>query len=277
MDDRDHLERIQSKMRRSQPQNISTFDSVPDEILNEIFKYVAGDLPFFDGRHEVPYLPHPLLPVVQVNRRFNALASALMVRKWRVELNDISLANEAAFVLYLLKQPHLRSQVRSLALYILSFDAPSFDDSDMPTVEVGQLVESAEKACGPLAGMRYDHGEVSWCGQIGLRSPSAISGLLLAWATELRELDLTFHEFDPAMVQDVDEGRPDPWPFVLVKLAAGVLSPRWGTGHDLPPPAMFTKLRCVTLRHGTYPYHHPYHGPQNFTVPFLFQYGDLNM
>lgn len=235
-------------MTHPQPQEISTLDSVPDEILNEIFTHIVKESPFRDECGLHVYSSHPLLPVVQVNRRFNALASPLMVRKWRLRFTDHSIASDAGFVLHLLKQPHLRSQIRSLALNVPDTDYASFDDSHIPTVEVEQLVESAEKACPSLAGIQYQDGMVSWSGQIGDRSPGAICALVGAWATELQELDLTL-PFD----YDVDPWKPDPWLIQLVKLTTEVLTPHWGEGHDLPPPAMFTKLRCVTLAAGTCP------------------------
>lgn len=235
-------------MTHPQPQEISILDSVPDEILKEIFTHIVMGSPFREEYDSPEYISHPLLPVVQVNRRFNAIASPLMVRKWRLRFTDQSIASDAGFVLHLLKQPHLRSQIRSLALNVLDFDAEWFDDSHIPTVEVQQLVESAERACPPLTGMRYQHGRVSWLSDIGSRSPGAICALVVIWATELQELDLTLDN-----TGNIDEWEPDPWLIRLVKLTAEMLSPRWGQDPDLPPPAMFMKLRCVTLRHCTYP------------------------
>jgi hypothetical protein len=158
--DCDHLERFQPKMTHPQPQEISTLDKVPDEILNEIFTYIAIDSPFRDECGVLGYGTHPLLPVVQVNKRFNAVASPLMVRKCRLALTDQTSVG-AGFVLHLLRKPHLRSQVKSLALDVLSFDPAWFDDgtpaargnrwprSFIPTAECEQLIESAEKACPP--------------------------------------------------------------------------------------------------------------------------------
>lgn len=228
---------------------------VPDEILNEILTHIVNDSTF---RNECGVLKHgtnPLLPVVLVNRRFNAVASPLMVRKWRMRSTGRG-ANGVGFARHLLEQPHRRSQVTSLALDVDSFDEAVFDDgkptvrgnrwprSFIPKPECEQLAESAEKACPKLAGMRYEDREVSWSDQIALRSPSAISTLVATWATELQELDLTLL-FDAIK----DDWEPGPWLFQLVKLATGVLSPRWNQGHDLPPPAVFTKLRSVTLAH----------------------------
>lgn len=235
-------------MTHPQPHEISTLDSVPDEILNEIFSHIVMETPFRDEWGLPAYSSHPLLPVVQVNRRFNAIASPLMVRKWRLRFTDQSIASDAGFVLHLLKRPHLRSQIRSLALDVLDFDAAWFDDSHIPTVEVEQLVESAEKACPPLAGTGYLNGRVSWLGEIGDRSPGAICALVVAWATELQELDLTLDN-----TGSIDEWEPDPWLIRLVELTTEIPSPRWDQGHDLQSPAMFTKLRCVTLRHCMYP------------------------
>lgn len=123
-----------------------------------------------------------------------------------------------AFELHLLKQPHLRAQVKSLAVDVLDSDFRRFDDGDLatlenrlprsfvPTAEIEQLVKSAEKACPGLAGLRYEHGEVSWSEQVGLRSPDAIIALVVAWAIDLQELDLTL-----TLNLNVNEWEPDPW------------------------------------------------------------------
>lgn len=261
-------------MTSPSPQRISPLDRVPDEILNEIFDHIAIDTNFRDECGNLAYgpRPSPLLATVQVNRRFNAVASPLMVRKWRLELK-YHMAGSTGFVRHLLKQANLRSQVRSLALFVdfapVEFDWNSqrgtkrnrWPPSFIPTVECEQLAESAEKACAPLAGLRYKDKQVSWPSEVGLRSPTAISALVVAWATELQELDLT-------LVGDAHDTRPDPWLFQLVKLATGALSPYWTQVHDLLPPAMFTKLRSVTLANCTYPtcLRH-YHDLQSFSVP----------
>lgn len=195
--------------------------------------------------------PSPLLPIVKVNRRFNAIASPLMVRKWHLELK-YHVASSTGFVRHLLNKPYLRSQVRSLTLFVdfapVEFDwnPPSFPKRDrwpssfLSAVECKWLAKSAKKQCRSLAGLRYKDKTVSWPSQVALRSPTAISTLVVAWARELQELDIT-------LVGDVQDTKPDPWLFQLVKLATGVLPHFYAQVNDRPPPLVFTKLRSVTL------------------------------
>ncbi|KAJ0116993.1 hypothetical protein J7T55_003408 [Diaporthe amygdali] len=238
-------------MTQAQLHATSPFERAPDEVLNEIFMHIATEYPENSdcGLLTWPYGPHPLLPVVQVNKRFNAVASPLLVLNWRLRPTD---RNGAKFVLHLLKHPYLRSQVKSLALNVLSFERALQGDDPAPpynrwpqsycsTEEVELLVQSAERIYPPLADWRGDDVGLSWTGQIAQRSPGAIAALAVAWATELSTLDLTLDFWA--------SGEPDPWLIRLVKMVVGVLSAPEGLDRDLPSPAMFTKLRCVSLGH----------------------------
>lgn len=263
-------------MTHPQPQATSPFEGVPDEVLHDILMHIATDYPVREGLFK--YGPHPLLPVAQVNRRFNAVASPLLVRKWHLTTTGQS---GAKFVLHLLKHHHLRSQVKSLALDVRMFDnepvprEPTHDVLDncwfrshISPAEVEQLVESAQEACPPLARLRYHDPGISWTDQIGQRSTGAISALVLAWATELQELDLLLK-----MGSSESPEYPDPWLIRLVKLAVGSLHSIGVQDHGLPPPALFEKLRSVTLVHCTYAsisFSVSYHGPQNLAKPNLW-------
>lgn len=245
-------------MTHTQLQAITTLETVPDEVLHEIFLHVATGHSGHD-EHSFPISgPHPLLPVVQVNRRFNTVASPLLVRDWHLRLSDES---GAKFVLHLLKHPELRSQVKSLALYERLLRSPGpdgrarqEDNSRSPrapgdrwpqnscsTVELEQLAQSAEETWPTLAFRVHDDEEFSWADQIRQRSPRAIAALALAWATGLQELNL--------MVDDWTPGEPGLWMMRLVKMAVGVLPPLGVEGHGLPLPDVFTKLDRVSLGH----------------------------
>ena len=242
--------------------------------------HIATDYPVREGCGLLEYGPHPLLPLVQVNRRFNAVANPLLVRKWHLT-TTLTGRSGPKFVLHLLKHHHLRSQVKFLALDVRLFDPmPRELIHDMrdyswlrihtSTVEVEQLVESAEKTCPALARLRFYDPRISWTDQIGQRSTGAISALVLAWATELQELDLTF-----SMGSSDSSEYPDPWLILLVKLAVGMLPSPGVQGHEPTPPALFEKLRCVTLVHCTFAsisFSVGYHGPQNFAGPKLWDH-----
>ncbi|KAG6355927.1 hypothetical protein INS49_015311 [Diaporthe citri] len=242
-----------------QPRAITILETVPDEVLREMFLNVAAGYPGYDEHSFPVFGPHPLLPVVQVNRRFNTVANPLLVRNWQLSPAEKS---GAKFVLHLLKHPDLRSQVRSLALYEASSwsQAPDGrarreDDNRTPraphdrwpqtfcsTVEMEQLAQSAEETYPTLSSRVHDGEEDSWAGQIRQRSPCAIAALVLAWATGLQELDL--------MVDAWTEGDPGLWMMRLVRIAVGVQSPLGVDGRGLPrAPDVFTKLRCVSLGH----------------------------
>lgn len=194
-----------------------------------------------------PYLAHILLlPVVQVNKRFNAVATPLLVRDWHLRPADES---GAKFVLHLLKHPQLRSRVKSLTIdergfrkripiqYATDYRWPQ---SLCSTAELEQLATSAEETCPMLACWVDEHEEASWSGQVRQRRPNAIAALALAWATGLQELDL--------MVDDwTVSGGPGSWICRLVQMAVGVLPPLGVEGRDLPLPDVSTKLRCVSL------------------------------
>lgn len=241
-------------MADPQTQAISAVEKVPDEIWYDIFMHVALDHPQRDERGFPTDGPHPLLPVAQANKRFNAVAGPLLVTKWHLTPTRES---GAKFARHLLKHPHLRSRVKSLGLSVLTFTPtrpqarraslrnrwpPSF----IPTAEAEQLVESAEKTCPPLAELESGDWKINWTDQIGKRSPDAISALVLAWVIELQELDLTWDD------DSEDTCGPDPWLIRLVKLAVGVLSPSVGQVPDLQPPTMFQNLHSVTLWRCTY-------------------------
>lgn len=260
MNDRDDIEGYRSSMTKIQPRAITTLGTVPDEVLHEIFLHVATGHPGHD-EHSFPIAgPHPLLPVVQVNRRFNTVASPLLVRDWHLRLADES---GAKFVLHLLKHPELRSQVKSLALYERLLRSPAPDgrarqednsrsrapgdrwpQNSCSTVELEQLAQSAEENYPTLASQVHDGEENSWAGQIRQGCPRAIAALALAWATGLQELNL--------MVDDWTPGEPRLWMMRLVKMVVGVLPPLGVEGHGLPLPDVFTKLDRVSLGHCTY-------------------------
>lgn len=242
-------------MTHPQPQTTSVLEEVPDEIWHGIFMHLALDHPQLDGPDFPTDGPHPLLPVVQVSKRFNTIASPLLVAKWHPKPTRPS---GAKFVLHLLKHPQLRSRVKHLTMDVIAFSAARpkgkraslynrWPSTFITAAEVEQLVESAEKTCPPLAQLGYDDGKISWTDQIGKRSPDAISALLLAWVTELEELELTFDH-------DFEECGPDPWLVRPLKLAVGVLFPPPPAVQDniLQPPAMFQKLHCVTVWRCTY-------------------------
>lgn len=248
------LEGHESQMADPQPQAIPAVEKVPDEIWHNIFMHVALDRPQRDERGFPTDGPHPLLPVVQANKRFNAVAGPLLVTNWHLTPFRES---GAKFALHLLEHPHLRSRVKSLGLSVLTFSPARpealraslrnrWPSGFIPAAEAEQLVESAEKTCPPLAELEFGDWEVNWTDQIGKRSPDAISALVLAWATELQELDLTWDDDSDDMCG------PYPWLIRLVKLAVGVLSPSVGQGHGLPRPALFQNLHSVTLWRCTY-------------------------
>ncbi|KAL2279901.1 hypothetical protein FJTKL_13053 [Diaporthe vaccinii] len=243
-------------MTQTQPQAITTLETVPDEVLHEIFLHVATRYSRYDEHSFLLCGPHPLLPVVQVNRRFNTVASPLLVRDWHLRPADES---GAKFVLHLLKHPELGSLVKSLALdeRLLGSPGPDGrtrqeDNSRSPrapgdrwpqtscsTVELEQLAQSAEENYPTLASQVHDGEENSWAGQIRQRCPRAIAALALAWATGLQELNLMVDEWTP--------GEPGLWMMRLVRMAVGLLSQPGVEGRGLPPPDVFTKLRCVSL------------------------------
>lgn len=248
-------------MTQDQPQAVATLERVPDEVLHEIFLHVATVCSRHDEHSSPTSGPHPLLPVVQVNRRFNTVASPLLVRNWHLRPAE----SGAKFVLHLLKHPDLRSQVKSLALLDESFCSPApygrsrwADANRSPrlphdrwpqafcsTGEMEQLARSAEEAYPTLALRVHAGEENSWAGQIRQRSHRAIAALVLAWATGLQELELMLVDtFNPEV--------PDLWTLQLAGTAVGVLSPLGVQGRGLPPPDVFTKLRCVSLGHCTY-------------------------
>lgn len=256
MNDHDETEGHRSSMTQVQPQVIATLETVPNEVLHEIFLHVAAGHIGHDGFSFPISVPHPLLPVAQVNRRFNTVASPLLVRNWHLRPADES---GAKFVLHLLKHPDLRSQVKSLDLFEREFRPPArfrteiqtyhnrapgapgdrWPESFCSTAELERLAQSAETTCPRLACWVHEDEEHSWADQIRQGLPRAIAALALAWATELQELHLMVDEGTPA--------EPGLWMMRLVKMAVGVLSPLGGEGPGLPPPSVFTKLRFVSL------------------------------
>lgn len=265
MNERDEIEGNWPSMTQIQPRAVTILETVPDEILHDIFLHVATEHPRRNKDNLPISGPHPLLPVVQVNRRFNTVASPLLVRNWHLRSADQSGAKS---VLHLLKHPELRSQVKSLALYEESFDEEALayaltgrarhrDNSRArrasrdrwpqtfcSTVELEQLAQSAEETYPALSSWAHDGEEHSWADEIRQRSSHAIAALALAWATELQELELMVGTYTPEV--------PDLWTLRLVGMIVGLLSPLGAQGRSLPPPVLFTKLRCVTLGHCTY-------------------------
>lgn len=247
-------------MTRTQPPATSIIDRVPDEVLHDMFLHVAAVPPFFPRSG-----PHPLLPVVQVSRRFNTVASPILVRDLHLRPTDESGAQS---VLHLLKHPHLRPQVKSLAMDERAYKVRAFrilspqalarqDDvhaqwepedrwpkSFCSAAESEQLARSAEETYPALACWAHEDEEYAWAGEIRLRSPRAVAALAVAWATGLRELELITDAWTP------DE--PGLWMLRLVKMLAGVLSPLGAGGRGTPPPDVLTKLRCVSLIHRAY-------------------------
>lgn len=243
------LEGHQPKMTQAQPPAI---ERIPNEVFHEIFLLVAAATPGYD-EHSFPVSsPHPLLPVVQVNRRFNTVASPLLVRNWRLRPEDES---GVRFVLHLLKQPNLRSQIKSLAVDERA--QPGYHDhaprvpgdrwplSFCSAAQLEQLAQSAEETYPALARW-FCHGqEPSWAGQIRQMSPRAIAALALAWATGLEALHLLVDAWTPT--------EPGPWISRLVKMVVGVLTPLGDEDRGLPLSDVFAKLRCVSLGYCTYP------------------------
>lgn len=261
MNDRDETEGYRSSTTQVQPQAITTLETVPNEVLHEIFLHVAPRYVGYDGFSFPLSGPDPLLPVAQVNRRFNTVASPLLVRDWYLRAADES---GARFVLHLLKHPDLRSQVKLLALLEREFRPPAqgrtlietyvnrapgapgdrWPESFCSTAELERLAQSAETTCPKLACWVHEDEEHSWADQIRQGLPRAIAALALAWATELQELHLMVDKGTPA--------EPGLWMMRLVKMAVSVLSPPGGEGRGLPPPGVFTKLRFVSLGQRTY-------------------------
>lgn len=235
-------------MTQAQPPAI---ERIPHEVLHEIFILVAAATPGYD-EHSFPICgPHPLLPVVQVNRRFNTVASPLLVCNWRLRPADES---GARFVLHLLKQPHLRTRIKSLAVDECAQPGSHDHDPRAPgdrwsrtfcsAAELEQLAQSAEETYPALARW-FCHGEeLSWADQIRQMAPRAIAALALAWATGLEALHLLLDAWTPI--------EPDPWASRLVKMVVGVLSPLGAEDRGLPLPDVFAKLRCVSLGYCTY-------------------------
>lgn len=242
------LEGHQPKMTQARPPAI---ERIPNEVFHEIFMLVAAATPVYD-EHSFPVSgPHPLLPVVQVNKRFNTVASPLLVRNWRLRPADES---GARFVLHLLKQPHLRSQIKSLAVDERA--QPGYHDhaprapgdrwpqSFCSPAEFEQLAQSAEETYPALARW-FCHGEEpSWGDEIRQMAPRAIAALVLAWATGLEALHLLVDAWTPT--------EPGPWISRLVKMVVGVLSPLGDEDRGPPIPDVFAKLRCVSLGYCAY-------------------------
>lgn len=241
------LEGHQPKMTQAQPPAI---ERIPVEVLHEIFMLVAAATPGYD-EHSFPVSgPHPLLPVVQVNRRFNTVASPLLVRNWRLRPADES---GAKFVLHLLKHPHLRSQIKSLAVderaqpghhdHATREMGDRWPQSFCSAAELEQLAQSAEETYPALARWFYHGDEPSWADQIRQMAPRAIAALVLAWATGLEALHL--------LVDARTLTQPGPWTSRLVKMVVGVLSPLGCEDRGLPLPDVFARLRCVSLGYCT--------------------------
>lgn len=222
-------------------------ERIPNEVFHEIFMLVAAATPGYD-EHSFPVSgPHPLLPVVQVSKRFNTIASPLLVCNWRLRPAD---ENGAKFVLHLLKQPHLRSQIKALAVDERA--QPGYHDhaprapgdrwprSFCSAAELEQLARSAEETYLALARW-FCRGEKPSIGQM---DPRAIAALALAWATGLEALHLLVDAWTPT--------EPDPWTIRLVKMVVGVLSPLGDEDRGLPLPDVFAKLRCVSLGYCAY-------------------------
>lgn len=249
-------------MTRTQPPVISVIDRVPDEVLHEIFLRVAAVRRKYGDHSSRRPGRHPLLPVVQVCRRFNTVASPLLVRDLHLRPTDESGAQS---VLHLLKHPHLRPQVKSLTLdereyKIHGFRALSpqalarqhdartrwvpvhrWPEGFCSVAELEQLAQSAEEAYPELARWAHEDEDGSWAGGIRQRSPRAVAALVVAWATGLRELNLMTDFSTPR--------EPGLWMLRLVKMLVGVL----GAGvRRTPPPDVLTKLRCVSLISRTY-------------------------
>lgn len=252
-------------MTSTQPPAISIVDRVPDEVLHDIFLHVAAVREELGDRSFPRPVPHPLLPVAQVSRRFNAVATPLLTRDLHLRPSGESCAQS---VLHLLKHPHLRAQVKSLTLDEREYKVHTFrtlspealarqddvhaqwvpDDrwpeSFCSAAESEQLGQSAEEAYPELARWAHEAEDYSWAGGIRRRSPRAVAALVVAWATGLRELDLIRDDWTP--------GHPGLWMFRLVKMRVGVLSPLGAGSGDTPPPGVLAKLRCVSLINRTY-------------------------
>ncbi|KAF4959452.1 hypothetical protein FGADI_1673 [Fusarium gaditjirri] len=203
---------------------------IPNEILTSIFTFVS------DINHS------SIFNVTLVNRHFNQLASPLRVRHWSDEGyygyydGDSPCPPISRLALELLRHPEYRLQVKTLSFsYFQSSHDRDAARIPMKPENLQILAWAAEEVVPTLAESTY------LCARILEDNDDAIAVLVLAWATNLTSLSVTFPSFDPT--PGYDEGP-------LVLRFAKQLALRFDS-EDLKPsaPLPLAKLRELEFRH----------------------------
>ncbi|QPC71242.1 hypothetical protein HYE68_001994 [Fusarium pseudograminearum] len=161
---------------------MASINSIPDEILEEIFIHVTDlDYDYID-----------IFQVRLVNKRFCKIATPLRVRHWSdhgyYSPTNTSLSRTTLnrFALELLRQPELRLQVRTIQIeWFRSDDGKETPRHLIRPENLALLAKEAEEILPDLAST------TDLCDQIRQGSDDGIAVLVLAWTTNLTSLDLT--------------------------------------------------------------------------------------
>ncbi|KAM0378891.1 hypothetical protein ACHAPY_006613 [Fusarium culmorum] len=161
---------------------MDSINSIPDEILKEIFIYVTDlDYDYID-----------IFQVRLVNKRFCKIATPLRVRHWSDYgyyspiYTSPSRTTFNRFALELLRHPELRLQVKSVQIdWLRSDDGKETPRHLIRPENLALLARAAEETLPDLAST------TDLCDQIRQGSDDGITVLVLAWTTNLTSLDLT--------------------------------------------------------------------------------------
>ncbi|KAF0638971.1 hypothetical protein FPSE5266_20238 [Fusarium pseudograminearum] len=161
---------------------MTSINSIPDEIMEEIFIHVTDmDYDYID-----------IFQVRLVNIRFCKIATPLRVRHWsdrgyHSPINtSLSRTTLNRFALELLRHPELRLQVRSVQIDWFRSDNGKETPRHLIQLDnLDLLAKAAEETLPDLAR------STDLCDQIRQGSDDGIAVLVLAWTTNLTSLDLT--------------------------------------------------------------------------------------